>query len=59
MTYSEFLNMLSEKNVEFVYDGFEPMYSFDTVKKKDTSNPKEENMIDECFFRIYLKPDKE
>jgi hypothetical protein len=50
MTYSEFLNMLSEKNVVFVYDGHEPMHTSDT---------KEEDKIDECFFRVYLKPDKE
>ena len=50
MTYSEFLNMLSEKNIEFIYDGHEPMHTSDT---------KEEDKIDECFFRVYLKPDKE
>ena len=50
MTYSEFLNMLSDKNIEFVYDGHEPMHTSDT---------KEEDKIDECFFRVYLKPDKE
>ena len=41
---------LSEKNIEFIYDGHEPMHTSDT---------KEEDKIDECFFRVYLKPDKE
>ena len=43
MTYSEFLDILSEKNIEFVYDGFEPMHTSDT--KEDNSK------IHVAFFR--------